>query len=1021
MELRAKQISPPKSWETFEDLCHALFKVVWNDPTAQKNGRSGQPQHGVDVFGGRNGDRVRYEGIQCKGKSAILNARPTVAELLEEVAKADSFEPALSHWTYVTTAPVDAAVQRVARELSVERAKAGKFTVDVLGWEELQALMATAPSVVKEFYPEAAWDLAALLDAVKRVAPTGPAPAAVWRKISFDGVRDLGPALMGRPLGPGDAAACPRLVEADQVVAQLTAAYSARVVGDPGAGKSICAWQAARSLGVTAWRLEDSQSVDVRLEAPDGDIGPALFIIDDAHLLKPGLLAHLESEAHEGARLLSIHNAVARDAGGRGAVVLDARRAVKTIAETLRRTPKETLAAVRKADDDVGDRMMSTSIERRIDEAVATASSPWQFCFILGGGWRRARQAVDRARAAGADHVLAVVSMRQIVSRDARATAADIADLCNGLGLDPGAIAKGLEWLVGERLLLSLEDCRTPHQRFAAVAMHQVLIGMEHSERPILYSVAANLLVDPEFPLLGLRNLLHEFHFGHGDYRWAWADPFDATTRRLIADRCFAAETPEAWGHAGLLLAELSAFGKDWAETIIAPKLDLLGVWMSSPGLGGYGLGWLHNHLWSGHKPLQLALTDKIDPDALAKAFSRASREETYGIADLIRSTRNGAADGWIGRFRSALDRDALLDSVLRWNEAGDAPLVAHACLGVMYYDEAFSLDLIEAYTPRLGALLAEDPVAIFSEVHDVAMFGLRIYDPLQAYVGKLAPDARRMMIGRRLCAPLDPVRVASQLSSAGFRDFQEAAALLSFLRKCSIGKFRAVVRAFDWTRLDATIGEAWRNPPHELEVILGVLYLGEGDDEPVAGFITRNLERLDVFPPRFALIAPKAALAHLSAGKRIALVKWHNVDWSFGGFVIELTFEERPNLLMALLEPALSGIAKEYERDHGLAYSEGRGFISTLALRAPDAMSEVLGLMDVEAAAQSWAEGLAKRGERARTVAVLVEAALGRSDAIGNLARDLRRRFPVGSCPPTERSALGRPRRRKRARKSQA
>ena len=51
MDFIDKQIPPPKSWEKFEDLIRALFAAVWASPLAQKNGRSGQEQHGVDVYG----------------------------------------------------------------------------------------------------------------------------------------------------------------------------------------------------------------------------------------------------------------------------------------------------------------------------------------------------------------------------------------------------------------------------------------------------------------------------------------------------------------------------------------------------------------------------------------------------------------------------------------------------------------------------------------------------------------------------------------------------------------------------------------------------------------------------------------------------------------------------------------------------------------------------------------------------------------------------------------------------------
>jgi hypothetical protein len=46
-----QQIAPLKSWDEFEDLCLALFKKEWQNPMAQKHGRRGQAENGVDVFG----------------------------------------------------------------------------------------------------------------------------------------------------------------------------------------------------------------------------------------------------------------------------------------------------------------------------------------------------------------------------------------------------------------------------------------------------------------------------------------------------------------------------------------------------------------------------------------------------------------------------------------------------------------------------------------------------------------------------------------------------------------------------------------------------------------------------------------------------------------------------------------------------------------------------------------------------------------------------------------------------------
>lgn len=116
MQFRAKQIAPPKEWGTFEDLCHALFKRVWDDPIAQKNGRRGQAQTGVDVFGSPDGSRSSYFGVQCKGKDSNYGSTAEWAEVLAEIAKAEKFLPKLDHWIFATTAPVDGKLQKAARE-----------------------------------------------------------------------------------------------------------------------------------------------------------------------------------------------------------------------------------------------------------------------------------------------------------------------------------------------------------------------------------------------------------------------------------------------------------------------------------------------------------------------------------------------------------------------------------------------------------------------------------------------------------------------------------------------------------------------------------------------------------------------------------------------------------------------------------------------------------------------------------------------------------------------------------------
>jgi hypothetical protein len=168
-----------------------------------------------------------------------------------------------------------------------------------------------------------------------------------WRPITFDQSRDLGPALEGRGLGPSDAIACPRLVEAEVVVRQLRRTFSARLVGEPGSGKSASAYQAALTLGLQGWlvvRLGDPCVADVSLASSEDK--PTLFLVDDAHLMKQDVLRDLEDQAGPTKLLLTVHTALDDTAAHRGAIPMDGARAVQTIATALKSNLRNTLAVI---------------------------------------------------------------------------------------------------------------------------------------------------------------------------------------------------------------------------------------------------------------------------------------------------------------------------------------------------------------------------------------------------------------------------------------------------------------------------------------------------------------------------------------------------------------------------------------------------------------------------------------------------------------------------------------------------
>jgi hypothetical protein len=131
----------------FEKFAAMLWEKRHLESTVTMMGRKGQAQYGLDVVVTTRTGKVI--GLQCKAVRQL-----TEKMLIDEVAKALTFEPTLEQFVLVTTAPHDAAMVTAAQRLSEKHSERDLFTVAVFGWEELQRLAEPHPEVVHQFFPE---------------------------------------------------------------------------------------------------------------------------------------------------------------------------------------------------------------------------------------------------------------------------------------------------------------------------------------------------------------------------------------------------------------------------------------------------------------------------------------------------------------------------------------------------------------------------------------------------------------------------------------------------------------------------------------------------------------------------------------------------------------------------------------------------------------------------------------------------------------------------------------------------
>lgn len=142
------RLNTPKSWDEFEDICKSSFQLRWGNPNLHRNGRSGQKQDGVDIYGHDSFDL--FVGIQCKNTVSNIDANT----IDEEIVKAEMFEPPLTALYIATTAPRDTALQSHVRKINAARQILNKFLVSVVFWDDITSDLTKDPAVLRQHYPQ---------------------------------------------------------------------------------------------------------------------------------------------------------------------------------------------------------------------------------------------------------------------------------------------------------------------------------------------------------------------------------------------------------------------------------------------------------------------------------------------------------------------------------------------------------------------------------------------------------------------------------------------------------------------------------------------------------------------------------------------------------------------------------------------------------------------------------------------------------------------------------------------------
>jgi len=148
-------IATPSYWQDFEKLTLEMAKLKWKDDYAERNGRQGQSQAGVDIYG-YNHNQKEQTGIQCKKR--ITKTRPgsdspsytlTTTEIDAEILAATGFSPKLDRYIIATTGPRHEPLLEHVRTLNCS---SQPFKIALWFWDDYVDALNEHPELMYRYY-----------------------------------------------------------------------------------------------------------------------------------------------------------------------------------------------------------------------------------------------------------------------------------------------------------------------------------------------------------------------------------------------------------------------------------------------------------------------------------------------------------------------------------------------------------------------------------------------------------------------------------------------------------------------------------------------------------------------------------------------------------------------------------------------------------------------------------------------------------------------------------------------------
>jgi hypothetical protein len=786
-------------------------------------------------------------------------------------------------------------------------------------------------------------------------------PNESWEQVTFANQRGLDHAVSGQRLGPGDVQACPPFSFGGHIIEELDRSHLYELVGIPGCGKSITAWQVAKHFHDKAfcvWRPH-ALTAPAALLATIPAVDCQLIVVDDAQRFGREFATRLIEVATAKSKVLLV--STVNDPLLGVTFCINPAQCVDELKAAMLSRRGELMPVVQKFDDRVGDRVADIDLENRIHDA-GRQKTPWEFFWILRGGWQTARREFDTLKQfPNANDVLAIIAMGQVVSCDAGVTRKWLVQQAQTIGIGEAAVDKAIDRLAKLGVVIPGEELRTKHIQYAYQLLDEAFREGNRGNWGRIISVYVAVTGNSSWSLKGVSWLLDAVM--HSDaFRFSVPPAASPMIGTLIA-RCTSEAVDIEWA-AGCLGRVFNSFGVP-VEDMLKHRELLLRWTVQSTGLLAYFCSNFVNRLINESKPagrpnhtdIARSFNDDVDVEALVALANRVPLDDFYSFGSLLnRLAFYGPR--WSKEFIEKLDWPRLKGIILG-ADPDDAQSVDKMLYSVCRLAECSTpgshLRYLEEAIPYIVNAANARPAWALNQMHDTFWTCLGFAPTFLR--GGHEPGDEECRLVRAILSQLDPKAFAEALATIRPRELEglgRSFELIYEVERDFIGRVATSIPAEKF--FSSTLDE-WRLQSHELLGVLGFFAQGQ-DRQPARAWVDANQGVIEgPLKTRLAWISPELAVSFHKSGRGVELVapnepRWFetclailgvmNVDRAVCAEIVEQQLPQLEAALYRLSLRPLTGIANFFRLLHELAPALFDRFLDQLDIDKPEAKKTI-------------------------------------------------------------------------------